>query len=99
MMASNMVLLLLAASLSFTKSFPGSVPDYYSLILQEDGNAIYSMQPDDPNAVKFKVSEDLVKQAFDLSAKLDHFKESLESKRQVAFTGKKTFVFEDAGGK
>src|SRR5438132_737366 len=90
-----MVLLLLLSSLTFTKSFPGSVPDYYGVVLQENGDAIYSTMPDDPKAVKFHVSEELVKQAFDLASKLNHFKEPLESRRKVAFTGKKTFVFEN----
>lgn len=89
------MILLLLASLTFTKSFPNSFPDYYRIALQENGDAEYYVTADDKNPVKFKVSEELVKQAFDLSGKLDHFKEPLESKRKVAFVGKKTMVWED----
>ena len=89
------MILLLLASLTFTKSFPGSVPDYWRVALQENGDAEYFVTADDTKPVKFKVSEELVKQAFDLSEKLNHFKESLESKRKVAFVGKKTMVWEN----
>jgi hypothetical protein len=89
------MILLLLASLTFTKSFPNSVPDYYRLALQESGDAEYFQAADDTKPVKFKVSEELVKQAFDLSEKLNHFKEPLETKRKIAFVGKKTMVWED----
>src|ERR1022692_1961306 len=88
------MVLLLLASLTFTKSFPGSLPDYWRVALQENGDAEYFQAADDTKPVKFKVSEELVKQAFDLSEKLNHFKEPLESKRKVAFVGKKTMVWE-----
>jgi len=89
------MVLLLLASLTFTKSFPGSVPDYWRVSLQENGDAEYFVAADDTKPVKFKVSEALVKQAFDLSTKLNHFKDPLESKRKVAFVGKKTMVWEN----
>src|SRR5690242_7452560 len=74
LLLANMIsLLALLASLTFVKSFPGSFPDYYRVVLQEDGEARYATAPDDPNEVKFKVSEDLAKQAFELAAKLNHF--------------------------
>jgi hypothetical protein len=89
------MLLLLLASLTFVKSFPGSSPDYYRIVLQEDGAAVYFTEEKDPRPIAFKVSEDLTKQAFDLAAKLDHFKgASLESPRKVAFMGKKTAIWE-----
>jgi hypothetical protein len=94
-----MVLLLLAATLSFTKAFPQSVPDYYRIEVQENGDVVYYTAADDPNPAKFKVSAAFSKQAFDLAAKLDHFKGPLESKLKVAFTGKKTFAFDDGSGK
>ncbi len=89
------MLLLLLASLTFVKSFPGSVPDYYRIVLQENGDAVYATEEKDPRPIQFKVSADLVKQAFDLAAKLDHFKgQSLDSGRKVAFMGKKTLAWE-----
>ncbi len=84
------------AKLTFTKSFPESVPDYYRVVVHENGEAEYATAPDDPQPEKFKLSEDLVKQAFDLAAKLDHFKvESLEIRKKIANMGKKTFTYDN----
>jgi hypothetical protein len=84
------------AKLTFIKSFPESVPDYYRLVLQQNGEAEYATATDDPQPEKFKVSEDLIKQAFDLADKLDHFKgESLETRRKLANMGKKTLTYQN----
>jgi hypothetical protein len=84
------------AKLTFVKSFPESVPDYYRVILLQNGEAEYATAADDPQPEKFKLSEDLVKQAFDLADKLDHFKgESLEIRKKIANMGKKTLTYEN----
>lgn len=94
------MVLLLLASLTFVKSFPGSQPDYYRVTLQENGEAEYAMAADDPRPEKFKLSEETAKQAFELAAKLDYLKgESLETKRKIAFMGKKTIRYENGGQK
>src|SRR5580658_2157892 len=82
--------------LTFVKSFPESVPDYYRVILLQNGETEYATAADDPEPLKFKLSEELVKQAFDLADKLDHFKgESLEIRKKVANMGKKTLTYEN----
>ena len=82
--------------LTFIKSFPESVPDYYSVVLQQSGDAEFTTAADDPDPVKFKLSEDLVKQAFDLADKLNHFKgESFETHRKIANMGKKTLTYQN----
>ena len=92
------MMLLLLASLTFVKSFPNSQPDYYRVTIQDNGDATYATAADDPKPIKFKVSEEIAKQAFDLADKLDHFKgESLETKKKVAFMGKKTITWESGG--
>ncbi len=84
------------ARLIFTKSFPGSIPEFYRVTLAENGEAVYEVSPEDPKPQNFKVSADLAKQAFELSGKLNHFRgESLETKRKIAFMGKKTLVYEN----
>jgi hypothetical protein len=84
------------AKLTFTKSFPESVPDYYRVVLLENGDAEYTTAPDDPQPEKFKLSDEIVKQAFDLAAKLDHFKgEPLEIRKKIANMGKKTFTYDN----
>ena len=84
------------AKLTFVKSFPESVPDYYRVVLQQNGEAEYATAADDPQPEKFKLSEDLVKQAFDLADKLDHFKgESFETRRKIANMGKKTVTYQN----
>jgi hypothetical protein len=82
--------------LTFVKSFPESVPDYYRVILLQNGETEYATAADDPQPEKFKLSEDLVKQAFDLADKLDHFKgDPLEIRKKIANMGKKTLTYEN----
>jgi hypothetical protein len=84
------------AKLTFVKSFPESIPDYYRVVLLQNGEAEYATAADDPQPVQFKISEELVKQAFDLADKLNHFKgESLEMRRKIANMGKKTLTYEN----
>jgi hypothetical protein len=84
------------AKLVFVKSFPESVPDYYRVELDKNGDAQYATAADDPQPEKFRLSDELVKQAFDLADKLDHFKgESLETRRKIANMGKKTFTYQN----
>lgn len=107
----SLVLTLLAGDpagggrLTFTKSFPGSSPDYYRITLQENGEAFYSTsppgeKPEDKNDAsdegKFRLSPELAAQAFELSAKLHHFRGAdLETRKKLAFMGKKTVVYEN----
>jgi hypothetical protein len=94
--------LLLAADTSrifYSKSFPGSVPAYVAITLDQSGDGEYKEAPDDETPLKFKVKEPEVKEIFDLTDKLDRFKHPLESNLKVAFMGMKTFRFENGAEK
>jgi hypothetical protein len=80
----------------YTKSFPGSVPAYVAITIDNSGAGEYREAPDDETPLKFRVKENEIKEIFDLTDKLDHFKRSLESPLKVAFMGTKTFRLESA---
>ena len=84
-----------AATLVYSKSFPGSSPAFVSIKLQSTGEAEFNDSPTDDNAMRFKLSEADTKAIFDLAAKVDHFSRPLESGLKVAFMGEKKFRYED----
>jgi hypothetical protein len=84
--------------LTFSKSFPGSVPAYCFVQVSKDGALLYKESETDDNPVRAKMLQSKVDELFDLAAKLDHFKGNLESGLKVANTGKKTFRYEDGSG-
>jgi hypothetical protein len=79
---------------SFTKSFPGSVPAWYSVTIDQTGAAEYREDPEDENPIKFQMSPAEMAQVFELAAKLDFFKRKLESPAKVAKMGDKTLHYE-----
>jgi hypothetical protein len=83
-----------APRIFYSKSFPGSVPAYVSIIVDQSGDGEYKEAPDDESPLKFKVKEGEVKEIFELTDKLDRFKHPLESNLKVAFMGMKTFRLE-----
>ena len=85
--------------LFFSKSFPGSVPAYFQVNLDQAGNAEYREAPDEEPPLTFKLSEADARAVFELADKLDHFRRPLESKAKVAFTGAKIFRYENGGEK
>lgn len=84
--------------LVMTKSFPGSMPAYASVIVDRDGTLEYKEAPDDQQALKTKLSDADTASLFGLAEKLEYFKTPLESGLKVANTGKKTFRYEPEGG-
>jgi hypothetical protein len=81
--------------LVFSKSFPGSFPDYYRVTLEPEGKARYEAKPDDDRAAEFKVSPELARQAFDLAARLQYFRGvPLETKKKIASMGAKTVIYQ-----
>jgi uncharacterized protein YxeA len=88
-----------SARIFYSKSFPGSVPPYVQITLDQAGNAEYREAADDELPVKFKLSEASVRDIFGLADTLDHFKRPLETQLKVAFMGKKTFRYENGGEK
>jgi hypothetical protein len=96
------VLPLLAADgprLSYSKSFPGSVPAFVEIVIDRSGNAQYRNAPDDNQPLKFQLEEADTNQMFDLADKLGRFNHPLEAPVKVAFMGMKTFRFESDAGK
>jgi hypothetical protein len=85
--------------LVFTKSFPGSTPDYVSIVVDKAGALEYKeSQKEDEQPVKAQLPESDVAGLFSLAEKLGYFKAPIESGLKVANTGKKTFRFEPESG-
>ncbi len=95
---------LLAASLcaqdkvTFTKSFPNSIPPFCFVQVSKDGALEYKEAPNDENPLHAKLAQVDVDAVFGMAAKLNYFKGNLESGLKVANTGKKTFRYESATG-
>jgi hypothetical protein len=87
------------AKLTFTKSFPGSVPAYCSVEIDRSGAVIYKESPADDQPVKAQVEESDLAPLFALAQQLDYFKSPIESGLKVANTGKKTFRYESEDAK
>jgi hypothetical protein len=78
---------------TYSKSFPGSVPAYVEIEVASDGKAIYRETPNDPAPINYQMPEDDTKAIFELTDKLEHFKRPLDANLKVAFMGKKTFRY------
>jgi hypothetical protein len=86
--------------LIFTKSFPGSIPAYESIVIDSTGAFAYSESATDPKPLqKAKLKEEDTAELFVLARKLEYFKSPIESGLKVANTGKKTFRYVDEAGK
>jgi hypothetical protein len=83
----------------FTKSFPGSIPAYVGISVDASGKGEYKQAVDDdqPQPIQLEASE--AAQLFALVEKLGKFSTPLESGLKVAFTGAKTFRYEDGDTK
>jgi hypothetical protein len=88
-----------APSLFYSRSFPGSKPDYIQIVVEKSGDAVYQEAVDDDLPLKFKLNAEDTTAIYDLVAKLDHFKHPLESNLKVAFMGTKTFRYVDGDAK
>ena len=87
-----------APRIVYIKSFPGSVPAYVQIDVEQSGEAAYREAADD-DPETFKLDAQSTAQIFDLAQKLDHFSHSLESGLKVANMGQKTFRWEDGDQK
>lgn len=85
--------------LLFTRSFPGSVPDYISVGVDRSGALEYKESLKDDQPLKAQLQPAETDGLFSLAEKLDYFKAPLESGLKVANTGKKTFRYESEDGK
>ncbi len=86
-----------APRITFSKSFPGSLPAFFSITVERSGEATYNESEDPDNAEKFQLEPAATTEMFDLAERLDHFKKPLESELKVANMGQKTLRWE-AGG-
>lgn len=83
--------------ISFSKSFPGSVPAYFAITVERTGATSYNESEDPDNAEKIQLEASVVTDMFELADRLEHFKKPLESGLKVANMGVKTLRWE-AGG-
>jgi hypothetical protein len=77
----------------FTKSFPGSTPEYVEITLAKDGRGEYREQPQDEHPLAFQLHPAEAAAIFALAGKLNYFQRPLETKLKVANTGIKTFRY------
>jgi hypothetical protein len=87
------------ARLFFSKSFPGSMPAFVAITVEQSGAGTYKEAADDDSPLKFQLSAADTTEMFALADKLDHFKRPLESPLKVAQMGMKTFRFEEGDKK
>jgi hypothetical protein len=85
--------------LFYSRSFPGSVPPYFQVTLDQNGDADYREAPDEDDPLKFHLAEADTHEVFGLAEKLEYFKHPLESTVKVAFMGMKTFRYENGDRK
>jgi hypothetical protein len=83
----------------YSKAFPGSVPPYVQITLDQSGDTEYREAVDDDSPLTFKLAEAEVTEVYGLAEKLDYFKRPVESGLKVAFMGTKTFRYEKGGEK
>ncbi len=81
----------------FSKSFPGSAPAYFAITIAPDGATTYNESEDPDNEEKIHLDSAMVKQAFELADRLDHFRRPLESGLKIANMGMKTLRWEQGG--
>jgi hypothetical protein len=94
--------LLAAADLpriTYSKSFPGSLPAYVEITVAKDGSSTYREAADDDNPLRLQLTETEAAEIFALAEKLGWFSQPLESNLKVAFMGTKIFRFEDGARK
>jgi hypothetical protein len=85
------------ARLTYTRTLPGSTPEYLAVSVNSDGVGTYEgRRLNDPSRPRpFRLSEATTRQLFTLAAELDDFRSlDLESHKKVANLGLKTFTYE-----
>lgn len=83
-----------AQTLTYSKSFPGSVPAYVEIIVPETGDAEYRDDPKEDRPIRFAVPEADRAKLRELAEKLAKFTRPLESPAKVANMGMKTFRYQ-----
>jgi hypothetical protein len=91
-----------SATLTYTKVLKDSVPEYLAISVHPDGTGTYEGRKLDevPNVRPLKLSPSTAQKLFGLASDLGNFASlDLESHKQVANLGLKTFTFEAEGRK
>jgi hypothetical protein len=87
-----------APRMTFSKSFPGSVPAYIEINIDRSGATEYKEDPKDDNPLRFQLSQADTDAIFALSDHLEQFSKPLESGLKVANMGLKTFRYAGENG-
>jgi hypothetical protein len=85
------------ARVFYSKTFPGSKPEYFEVRAEKTGAAEYREAADEEAPLKFQLSEEETAAVFALVEKLDYFRHPLESHAKVAFMGSKLVRYESGG--
>ena len=88
-----------APRITLSKNFPGSVPAFVSIEIEQDGAAVYKEAVNDEYPLKFKLDPEDVSEVFRLAEKLGFFTREVESGLKVANMGIKSFRWEDGATK
>ena len=82
----------------YSRSFPGSTPDYFAVTIDRTGALQYTESTKDDQPLKAQLPDADTAALFGLAEKLNYFKTPLESGLKVANTGKKIFRYEPENG-
>jgi hypothetical protein len=85
------------ATITYQKTFKGSVPEYVEIKVREDGGGIWDIRQLDEDAgpQTFTVGTPLAAEIFQLAGQLHDFDGiNLDTQRRIAYLGKKTFRYE-----
>ena len=85
-------------NITYTRSFPGSVPDFIYVNVDRTGSVIYKESLKDEQPLQAHLQDSDTAPLFAMAEKLGYFKPPLESGLKVANTGKKTFRYESEAG-
>ena len=81
----------------FSRSFPGSVPPYFEVVVESSGAGAYR-ESEDEEALEFEIGAADLAELLEHVKGLDYFRSGVDDNRKVAFTGDKRFRFEGADG-
>ena len=88
-----------APALFYSRSFPGSAPEYFQVTVRGAGAVEYREAADDDNPLQFTLTPAESAEVFGLAEKLGDFNHPIESPAKVAFTGTKIFRYENGARK
>jgi hypothetical protein len=85
--------------LFFSRTFPGSVPEYFDVTVHTSGKVVYREALDDQMPIEFEAPSSDVSRLFEISEELGYFERPLTApKRETAFTGTKVLRYTKSAG-